>query len=165
MALIAEKQFQAGGEIEGVGYHVTWEPNRSFLLTMAARVMPAVRMTRTGKWSDRPAKYQAIQGALRDRVILLMREHSIEPFPKDVRLALGASFYLTPGHARGDLGNLEKAVEDMLQGALYENDRCIWARLPGRKVHSKVNRFMVKVEVLQGDTDGREHRALPEARG
>ena len=100
-----------------------------FKLYLAERVIPYVRMTQASKWHDSRAQdYLARQDAIRGMVREIMRTHDIDPFPPEAKLALGCTFF---GKYRGDLSNMEKAVEDALQGVLYENDRQIRRRLAG----------------------------------
>ena len=100
-----------------------------FKLYLAERVIPYVRMTQASKWHDSRAQdYLARQDAIRGMVREIMRTHDVDPFPPEVKLALGCTFF---GKYRGDLSNMEKAVEDALQGVLYENDRQIRGRLAG----------------------------------
>ena len=118
------------GSVADAWYELVTERGE-FKLYLAERVIPYVRMTQASKWHDSRAQdYLARQDAIRGMVREIMHRHDIEPFPPEVKLALGCTFF---GKYRGntDLGNMEKAVEDALQGVLYENDRQIRRRLAG----------------------------------
>lgn len=122
------------GDIAGVDYTVEWMPNSGELtLTLMTRLMPAVRMTQRSKWSGRAKEYVDINNAIRDRVLLIMREHDLLKqdsdgnwlplFDKETNLWLrGGAHYKLRGSTPPDATNLLKACEDALQGVLYGND-------------------------------------------
>ena len=114
----------ATGEIGGVAYHVTWISGAVFSLTMPIRVMPYVRMTQRSKHANpRAQEYLDNQAEIRDRVVLIMNRHEIEPFDRKDKLRV--HFIITRTAERGDFDNFIKAVADALQHALYPNDKQI----------------------------------------
>ena len=131
------------GDVAGTNYELAVGGVYGFELSLAERVIPYVRMTQASKWSDRRAQdYLARQDAIRALVREIMHRHNIEKYLEDAELALGCTFY---GKYRGDLSNMEKAVEDALQGVLYPNDRQIRMRLAGGFQDAETTGFEVQV--------------------
>jgi len=107
-----------------------------------------VRQTRLTKFrSDSNGKaardYQGNQAALRDTFKLLMSHKGFEPFGK---VPLGCSIAVEgPGAMRPDLSNLEKAVEDAANKALWYDDRWIQVRGEGSKSKAEEDRLVVHI--------------------
>lgn len=139
---------------------------RHVRLRMYLRVMPYVRQTRVTRWrsghrsADRAQEYNRVQKEIRDAVYLVMQARGVKPF-KETKLGFEASFWLKPKQVftgrkwtwvdsiwHIDLGNLEKALEDALQGVLLPNDRWIWQRGSGAK-HDGEDAFDVHVWELE----------------
>ena len=111
----------ASGEIAGTSYNIIWVSGVMFSLNMSIRVMPYVRMTQRSKHANPRAKeYLDNQAAIRDRVVLIMSRHEIEPFDRKDKLRV--HFKVVRTAERGDFDNFIKAVADGLQHALYPND-------------------------------------------
>ncbi len=130
-------------------------------LWMNLRVMPYVRQTqktrfRKDKRGQRAQEYNDAQATIRESVEHMMKQEGLKKFPER-RLGFAASFWLKPKrvwagrrHATVDdpealdLGNLEKALEDALQGSLMPNDKYIWHRGEGEKYEGE-DAFLVHV--------------------
>lgn len=155
-----------------------WVENglRHVRLRMGLRIMPYVRQTRWTRWrsdhrsADRAQEYNRVRGEIRDAVYLIMQARGIKPF-KETRLGFEASFWLKPKRVFSgarwawiddpwqiDLGNLEKALEDALQGVLLPNDRWIWRRGRGDKHEGEEDAFEVHVWELDGVIHKRNKR-------
>lgn len=128
----------------GVAYKVSQAPGR-VMLEMAETIRPAVRMTRGGKWTGEAREYISHQNALRDRVVLIMRDHGIDPFPRGARLRIHA--VVTRRQLRGDIDNYAKGLIDALQGAMFPNDIAVWS-LTIEKRKADIDRFTVTVEAM-----------------
>lgn len=107
---------------------------RHLVLWLNLPVVQYTRQTRGTRWRQdrRGAAVQAYNtslAALRDAVQAFMTQEGVEAFPPRP-LGLAATFWVAPPRRVGqiDLGNLEKAIEDALQGALIPNDRWVWVR-------------------------------------
>jgi len=107
---------------------------RHLVLWLNLPVAPYTRQTRGTRWRDdrrgeAVQAYNASLGALRDAVRACMVQEGVAAFPARP-LGLAATFWGAPPRRVGqiDLGNLEKAAEDALQGALIPNDRWVWER-------------------------------------
>jgi len=87
--------------------------------TIPGRPVPAVRMTRRGKWINKAAqKYLAFK----EQVGWEARKHfKGEPWQGPVVVEL--RFYLKVNHSRGDGDNLQKAIFDGLNKVIFEDDR------------------------------------------
>ena len=107
-----------------------------------------VRQTRLTKFrNDSNGKaardYQGNQAALRDTFVLLMNQQGFEMFGK---VPLGCSIVVEgPRAMRPDLSNLEKAVEDAANGALWYDDRWIHVRGSGYKAKATEDRLMLHI--------------------
>ena len=142
---------------------------RHVCLKVNLLVKPYVRQTRTTRWrsdahGQRAQEYNEAQAAIRDAVTLIMLKKHIEPL-KGPKLGFQADFWLLPKKVfrnvkhtwvddpkKVDLGNLEKGLEDSLQGALYKNDVRIWRRGQGGKHLGEDDWFFVHVwELPEGD--------------
>jgi Holliday junction resolvase RusA-like endonuclease len=149
---------------------------RHVRLKMGLRVMPYVRQTTGTRWrsdhrsGERAQEYNRARGEIRDAVYLVMQARGVKPF-KEVKLGFEASFWLSPKRLftgkrwvtvdnpeRIDLGNLEKALEDALQGVLLPNDRWIWKRGQGEKHEGEEDAFEVHVWELDGNAHERNKR-------
>lgn len=119
-------------------------------------VVPYTRMTTKGRYSNPQAqKYLANQAAIRDMVVLHMREYNfmlhdedgneMPYFPDDVKLSFTTEITRTTD--RADLSNLIKALEDALQGVIYKNDLRI-KKLSGEFSKGDAPSFWVKVEAI-----------------
>jgi len=127
-------------------------------------VMPYTRQTQRSKYANpRAQAYNANKDATGFLVSQLMQYVGIEPFPKGVDLAFGCTISLAPQmehyitqtgkHAqrtvhpawRCDLSNLEKSLEDAMNGILYHDDKQIVERLPGRKLETAKDYFYIEV--------------------
>jgi len=136
---------RAYGVMEGVTYAVSWTPMQ-FDLSLWHRVIPAVRMTQRGKYvSPRAQAYLGNQESIAVSVREIMKRYHIKPFEADTRLGFMARFEHPKKWLRGDLNNLEKALEDALQGVVYTNDRQIWERGAGAKLEAPTASFHVRV--------------------
>ena len=135
--------------------------------------IPYERRTRMGRFSDKAQRYHERQNAIRDFVrawLVSNGNMSFPLFPKGTALALGVEVTLAPyetfvagrngtTHRRNvrpcgmmDLSNLEKAVEDALNGLLYHDDRQIVERLPGWKREGETDKLVIIVrESWQND--------------
>lgn len=127
------------GAIAGVDYHLSWCDDW-VRLAMVYPIMPAVRQTQRSKYVNPRAKiYNSQQAALRDRIILIMRQEGINGFHPGAHLSMEAKIWRK--RKDGDIDNLLKTLADLCQGALYEDDRCI---------------RQASVTVLNGETEGFE---------
>ena len=114
--------------------------HRHLSLTVYLKVMPYVRQTRTTRWrlghpsGARARAYNENRGALRDALTGIMLAEHIEPFGP-VPLGMGASFGVANA-GKCDLGNLEKNLEDCLNGTLIVDDIYIWQRGDGGKYYT-----------------------------
>lgn len=136
---------QFTGDIAGTRYSLQVGPDW-ISLVLAIPIIPYVRQTQRGKYvSARARAYNEQQKAISDRVLLLMREHNLQPFPDDAELI--CEVQVTRTARRGDASNIYKAVEDALQGTFYKNDSCITS-LSCNVGESKRALFSVYLEVL-----------------
>ena len=115
---------QAEGEVAGTPYQVSWIDGWMLSVSMPIRVIPYVRMTQRSKWGNpRAREYLDNQASIRDRVILIMAQHGIQPF--DRKDELKVHFKVVRTTKRGDFDNFIKAVADALQKAVYPDDKQI----------------------------------------
>ena len=113
-------------------------------------VVPYVRRTHQGRFSERAKSYHANQQAIKDLLNFWKRDNGYsmdEPiWGKDAMLAFGCTFFVKKRVTVKDLSNLEKAIEDACQGGvLFPDDRQIWRRLPGAKVQADEDQFNLTV--------------------
>ena len=121
-------------------------------LTLHRRMMPYVRQTvrsRWGgsRWARRVREYNDWRATVRDEVILAMRLCNVAPFGE---VSLGMSVRLLGRRLNGDLSNYLKAVEDVLNGVLYPDDRLIVEYGPCSKERADEDR--TEVEVWETDS-------------
>lgn len=148
----------------------TWEEDgrRHLRMKVNLLVKPYVRQTRTTRWRDdesgeRARQYNETQGTLRDAVTLILLKEGISSFGK-TKLGFASWFWLCPKKvfrvkkntwiddpSRCDLNNLEKAIEDALNGAMYPDDVWIWKRERGFKMLGEDDWFAVHVWELSDD--------------
>ena len=139
------------GAIAGVPYNIVWSTRDGFLsylaLFMDYAIMPAVRQTQKSKnVNERAIKYNGQQAAVRDRLVLIMREHGIPEFAPKQKLRM--KLKVVRHTVRGDVDNYCKAVMDACQGALYPNDK------PVRSITVDIEsgmpeRFEARFEVIE----------------
>jgi Holliday junction resolvase RusA-like endonuclease len=92
-----------------------------YQFTLLGHVVPAVRMTRRGKFTSKRAQaYLAWQEAARWQIREQMTAHGWTMIPEGVPFMVRALF--TPYQHRSDLDNLVKGTMDAAQGVVFPND-------------------------------------------
>ena len=103
-------------------------------------VVPYTRQTFASRYrgdarGEKVRRYNDAKNAMQNAFVVLLREKGISPFSKEVRL--GMALWVMVPTERADLSNLEKAVEDAGNGALYHDDRQIRRRGEGGVIRGK----------------------------
>lgn len=117
-------------------YH---DRQRAITITLHMRIWPYARQTGRSRWKsgregDRIRRYNAFLVEARDLVALALRQAGILPFGKQ-RLRVSGEIRLPHNVATTtDLSNLIKAVEDTLNGCVWDDDRQIHEYGAWRKV-------------------------------
>lgn len=94
-----------------------------YTFVLKTEPMPYVRMTRKGKYvQPRAQAYMANQEMLRLEIKNQMQLQGLDMLPTQTPLGIGIVFAVTKDLHTKDLSNLFKAVEDAMQGVVYQND-------------------------------------------
>lgn len=103
--------------------YVTKVKGRIINFTIPGRPVPAARMTRRGKWVKQNAqRYIAFKDFIRWTVWEIMRQKQLAPLEGPIGIEM--HFYIAGGRM-GDIDNLEKAVNDGLNGVAWYDDNQI----------------------------------------
>ena len=105
-----------------------------FVFTIEGRIVPYVRMTRRGKYTDpRAGEYLESQRAIRWQFKQQMSERGLAMLPPQTPLAVSIIVETKRGHTF-DTDNAAKAVLDAAQGIVFGNDLWIdWLHVERRK--------------------------------
>ena len=97
-----------------------------YRFVIGGKIIPAVRMTRRGKWvSERAQLYLASKADIQTQIKQQMLEHNWRMFPTQTPLFVQAQIQQPTGLHRSDWDNLAKNLCDSLQGLVYKDDRWI----------------------------------------
>lgn len=127
-------------------------PEDRIVIEVADCVFPYIRQTRTSRFrkddiGERVRAYNDQQARLRDVVRMALKRLGVVAVPffgGKPKVGFSSSFR-TPKANVCDLGNLEKAAEDLCNTVIYHDDKQITRRGVGEKEYSKNPSMRIEV--------------------
>jgi Holliday junction resolvase RusA-like endonuclease len=107
--------------------------DQKYLFVIEGEIMPYVRMTRRGKYTDpRAQAYMASQTAIQWQLNCQMVDRNLPMLPPQTPLSVSIVIWTDRGHTC-DADNLAKAIIDAAQGIVFKNDLWIdWLHVERR---------------------------------